>query len=101
NRSRMHAPPQWVGLNIHRFDSANIRWRWWWEFDEGSLPHDWSVLVPIWMLALPSLLTSATAWRLDTLARRRARVGLCPKCGYNLAGLPPTSPCPECGQASR
>ena len=27
----------------------------------------------------------------------RLRRGLCPACAYNLSGLAPTSPCPECG----
>jgi hypothetical protein len=33
------------------------------------------------------------------LRRRSRRRGLCPRCAYNLAGLPPNSPCPECGRA--
>jgi len=37
--------------------------------------------------------------RLDMLARRRARIGCCPKCNYDRAGLAPGSVCPECGAA--
>ena len=56
--------------------------------------------VPLWAPFLLSAAVTATAWRLDTLARRRARVGLCPKCGYNRIGLPPQAVCPECGAAA-
>ena len=35
-------------------------------------------------------------WQKRLAARRRAR-GLCPSCGYNRTGLPPETPCPECG----
>ncbi|HVU64865.1 MAG TPA: hypothetical protein VHC70_12870, partial [Phycisphaerales bacterium] len=46
-----------------------------------------------------ALLATTTAWRLDTLARRRARrgVNLCPKCGYDRAGIAGDAKCPECG----
>mgnify|MGYP000989602022 CR=1 FL=1 len=31
------------------------------------------------------------------LKRRRSLRGLCPTCRYDLRGLPPGTPCPECG----
>ena len=56
--------------------------------------------IPIWPIVLASLLCSATAWRLDTLARRRAKLNLCPKCGYDRTGLASKdAKCPECGAA--
>ena len=49
--------------------------------------------VPIWMLI--SVVTVPTLW--FRFRDRRSRPGLCPNCGYSLTGLPPNSPCPECG----
>jgi hypothetical protein len=67
---------------------------WWFSYEaSGSY---WCVRFPLWMLLTPAGVASGAAWRLDTLARRRSRPGLCPVCGYNRAGLAPTSPCPEC-----
>jgi hypothetical protein len=49
-----------------------------------------SVNVPLWAPA-------AAALGILLLARRRAHAtGLC-DCRYNLSGLPPATPCPECG----
>jgi hypothetical protein len=93
-RDSFVVPPDMVGLSARRSTWTFTWWEW---AAERTSPHDWMLEAPIWALVVPPLLISATAWRLDTLARRRARVGLCPKCGYSLAGLPPTSLCPECG----
>jgi hypothetical protein len=53
--------------------------------------------IPMWPLIILAGGISAFAWRLDTLARRRARLNHCPTCNYDRAGLPAASPCPECG----
>lgn len=55
--------------------------------------------LPLWPLPLGTLIATATAWHLDTLARRRARggVNLCPKCNYDRGGLASGAGCPECG----
>src|SRR5436190_1895924 len=77
---------------VHRPESTNerISWfrlgpsrgapRWWW-VEHGTTPEKeaWAV-VPIGMVFTPTLLVTATAWRLDSVARRRACTGLCPKC---------------------
>ncbi len=53
--------------------------------------------LPVWMVAMPVLLASALAWRLDILARRRAKQNLCSTCNYDRTGLPIGAACPECG----
>jgi hypothetical protein len=56
--------------------------------------------ISLWIPLAASLATCGTAWRLDTLARRRAKLGACPKCSYSRAGLAPSAVCPECGTAA-
>ena len=63
-------------------------------------------VLPDWPgLVLNTIFFSALAWGFWQLplnlrrSRRRAR-GQCVRCGYALAGLPPGSPCPECGPSS-
>jgi predicted RNA-binding Zn-ribbon protein involved in translation (DUF1610 family) len=58
------------------------------------------VSIPIGGAAACSLMLTMAAWRLDTLARRRAKLNLCPTCGYDRAGLARDAKCPECGRES-
>ena len=71
-----------------------------WEFFCSSLSNGWALIVPIWMIVPVTSVSTITSWRLDTLARRRARLNLCPKCNYDRAGLVPNAVCPECGEGS-
>jgi len=47
------------------------------------------------ILAIPWFVLLSLGPVLRAIRRRR---GLCPNCAYNLRGLPPGSPCPECGR---
>jgi len=49
---------------------------------------------------LLSAAITAVAWRLDTLARRRADRTHCPRCRYDRSGLAAGAVCPECGTAA-
>ena len=62
-------------------------------------------LRPLWQGFLLNTALYSTLWlslllALTTLRRatRRHR-NLCPTCAYDLKGLPPHSPCPECGRS--
>jgi hypothetical protein len=70
-----------------------------WSFSLESHPSEWYLRVPAWPVALLSAGATALAWRFDTLACRRARLNLCPKCHYDRAGLAAGAKCPECGAA--
>jgi hypothetical protein len=62
-------------------------------------------LRPIWKGLLVDSAIFAGAWYIALHAgsvRRylRLRGNRCPLCNYNLSGLPPSSPCPECGHTA-
>jgi hypothetical protein len=56
-----------------------------------------SVVFPMWAPLVATIPMGALAWVFDIRALRRERVGLCSKCGYDLAAISPQTPCPECG----
>lgn len=55
--------------------------------------NNWYVRLPLWIPTVALLIWCALAWR----RARFPRPGLCPRCGYDLAGLP-SEQCPECGR---
>ncbi|HVU63420.1 MAG TPA: hypothetical protein VHC70_05555 [Phycisphaerales bacterium] len=86
-------PPGWqYAIQPH----ASLRW-FMARRTAGSLT---ALYIPLWLPALACLLCTTGAWRLDVLARRRARLKLCPKCHYDRARLAAGAKCPECGSAA-
>ena len=61
-------------------------------------PFTRALVIPLWM---PLVLCAGPAAWLVWRDRKAARLAnLCPKCSYPLGGLPPGSPCPECGKGT-
>jgi ssDNA-binding Zn-finger/Zn-ribbon topoisomerase 1 len=82
------------GWHIERTYAA-FYWHFRWEVTERGLLR---IAIPLWAFAVGPVAATSAAWRLDTLARRRARLNHCPTCNYSRADLPAASPCPECGK---
>lgn len=77
-------------LDVHTVAGPLV---WWPRFER---PAAWSgpyIFLPLWPLALGCGATSAWLWGKS----RRIVPGVCPTCGYALAGLPAGAACPECG----
>jgi len=53
-----------------------------------------NLFVPLWLPAVAA--TAVFLWA----RRRMPRPGACYFCGYDVAGLHPSSPCPECGHVN-
>jgi hypothetical protein len=56
------------------------------------------IWVPLWIPFAAAALPTGLLWRAQLRRRRRVRVGLCPACGYDRAGIAPDAACPECGK---
>jgi hypothetical protein len=80
---------------FQRFENKLRRFSWTGHFENAAT--GWMLLMPLWIPLAPVLLATGIAWRLDTLARRRERLNLCPKCSYDRAGIAGDAKCPECG----
>jgi len=82
------------GWRVFR-DSDAFGWRLWHGVEEGR--H--SCIVPLWPLVVLASITTGLSWQLDLATRRSAKLNLCPKCGYDRAGIARDAKCPECGAA--
>jgi hypothetical protein len=80
------------GFDAWRLPKPTLEWWVHWRFMTGGK----TVVIPLWPFVTLSLATTATAWRMDIIARRKSRLGGCPACGYDRTGLAPAAPCPEC-----
>ena len=76
--------------------NPEFEWGFEWDPDYGGT----HFYIPLWFPTLLSLLPTAAAWRADAKCLRRARVKMCPACGYDRAGLAAGVMCPECGAAA-
>ena len=79
-------------------DLANMRW--WFHvtaLNPSPQTYFYMLTIPLWWPVLVVLSATALAWRLDTLARRRENLNLCPKCNYDRTGILQDAKCPECG----
>jgi hypothetical protein len=90
--------PERMSFNRWRSVMAGVgpRPRW-----SGPLPFRGAYGIPHWLgltlLALPPLLWLATHLRRLIVRRRRRRLGLCLRCGYDLTGNT-SGTCSECGE---
>lgn len=75
----------WLGT--HAIDLA---------YDEGGL-----MTAMFLAMLLPFAFVAAVVACVRWQDRRTRRAGLCASCGYDLAGLAPIAPCPECGKTER
>lgn len=95
-----HAVPEMLhGVQV-RTEKHEVEW---WPVVSKRVT-GWHVRLPFWTAGVPVLLITAAAWRCDAIARRRARLNLCPNCHYDLTGLARGggggAVCPECGEVS-
>ncbi len=84
-----------TGWDCFGFDELATRWRP--RFDRSTLPTMARLVVPFW-IPVAVLASSLTLCCLPAYRRRKRRkLGLCLKCGYDLRGS--GERCPECGTA--
>ena len=93
------ADPEFRRLRRKVLIEAYRRGPYLWTMDGAFSARHCRVSIPLWPLVAASALATALAFRLDTLARRRARMHLCAKCHYDRTGLAGDAVCPECGTA--
>ncbi len=89
-----------AGVDAGRYLGHGFTWPNSWLPHTGRSQYGRSIAIPLWMLVLLALSVTVAAGRLDDIARRRAKLNLCPKCNYDRTGLAIGAVCPECGAVS-
>ncbi len=97
-------PSAWEPCSIVELWVYRVRWRRferaWFKFDrEYYAPYPYHFIVPHWAIMLPLLVAPDIYLRGHLRIRRRKKLGLCVKCGYDLRATPER--CPECGKPAR
>jgi hypothetical protein len=87
------------GLNAHRVCQTWLpRWN---GGSSGGLAN-WhlELNIPLWLPVVAFAIPTAAAWVYESRYRRRAKLNLCPHCGYDRTGLAggAGAVCPECGK---
>jgi hypothetical protein len=105
-------PPNWLRSWVEPKDAVNFsygimppignrrpKWRndllpWIWtpSYNTGLYYARPSITLPLWLGMMPAAAGAWMVWRV-----KRSKIGCCAACGYDLAGLPAMSVCPECG----
>ena len=94
-------PNPWIGAAIFSIVGFAL-WLWpgqaWlnWSSTQSALVQ----FLPILFIATVLVAVFTYHFRQWHRARRCEREGLCKACGYDLAGVPPLSRCPECGNTA-
>ncbi len=84
-----------TGWDCFGFDDLTTRWRP--RFDRSALPTMARLVVPLWILVALLALSLTLCCLPERRRRKREKLGLCLKCGYDLRGS--GERCPECGTA--
>ena len=82
-------------LEALRSDDRKGAWKPIWLSSKAQLN---VVMLPYWIVVAACLACTTSLFWSDRRAARRARVGMCPSCGYSRAGLALDAVCPECGK---
>ncbi len=96
---RSHSPNAGIASAIFQVRRHSEQPVWTPVWGSHGMPGGWYLRLPLWLPMTFLVAITLAAWRVDTLARRRARLNLCPKCNYDRTGLRggAGAVCPECG----
>lgn len=92
-----------LGFQLHQswWNTFSLAWRPYhiaqYSFPKASPSH--GVVLPLWPLIMGSLLLAGYSHGV-VVGTRRATIGRCKRCGYDIRALPMGAACPECGEAS-